>query len=659
MRLKFRTRQMLGFALVVAVMGSVTTWAGFSFLSKTIFKEAHLRVEMDLNSAWAAYRQEVAQLESAVSLAAQRASLHQNTRKSTRTDTNTYVLVSELEVARTRYGLDFLTLIGSDSIVVARSRAPYRSGDTALLDPLIVAAYQGKAGSGTVVVSEAYLRREGEALAELAYIPLVATERATPRTQVVEDRGLVLKAAVPILDAKEKVIAVVYGGILLNRKLELVDRISEAVFGDMTYEEKPVGTVTIFLWDVRIATNVIQLDRTRALGTRVSEEVYHIVLEQGKRFADRAFVVNDWYLSAYDPIRDPSDKVVGIIYVGLLEKKYLAYKSSLAVQFLGISFASLLLASLVAYYTSSTLRRPIHQLVTATRGLSSGDLSTRVNMTRASQETYELGTAFNSMAESLERRSQELEKASTELKRAYHEADEKNRAYLEMLGFVTHELKSPLASIVFAIESVRDKILGPTTPQQEAVLKSAANSADYLHNTIANYLNLSRIEEGVLKLELSDATFASDIIRPVVERLSETATDQQMTIDVAVPPTLRGRCDVGLVTAVFQNLLSNAIKYGRTGGKIRITGAQTADGCVFSLFNEGRGFSPQVGDKLFAKFFRWTDKEQDTRSGTGLGLFVTRRIVELHGGRIWAESEEGQWAKFSFLLGRNAGSPAP
>ena len=104
MRLKFRTRQMFGFALVVAVMGSVTTWAGFSFLSKTIFKEAHLRVEMDLNSAWAAYRQEVAQLESAVSLAAQRASLHQNTR----TDTNTSALVTELEAARTRYGLDFL-----------------------------------------------------------------------------------------------------------------------------------------------------------------------------------------------------------------------------------------------------------------------------------------------------------------------------------------------------------------------------------------------------------------------------------------------------------------------------------------------------------------------------------------------------------------------
>lgn len=646
MQLNFRTRQMLGFALVVGVMGSVTTWTGFSFLSKTIFKEAHLRVEMDINSAWSAYREEVAQLESAVSMSAQRASLHQGVQKTL----NKQAPAAELEVVRTRYGLDFLTLVRSDSVVVARSRAPYLSGDTVLFDPVLAEAFQGRIGSGTVVVPETFLRREGEALVALANIPLVVTERAVPRHQLVEDRGLVLMAAVPIFDSNEQVIAVVYGGILLNRKFELVDRIREAVFGDMTYENRPVGTVTVFLWDVRIATNVMQLDRTRALGTRVSEEVYHTVLEQGKRFADRAFVVNDWYLSAYDPIRDPNGQIVGIIYVGLLEKKYLAYKSSLATQFLGISFASLLLSAVVAFYLSNTLRRPIQQLVTAARELSTGNLSTRVNIRRASQETSELAAAFNSMAASLGKRSQELEQTTLETKKAYLEADEKNRAYLEMLGFVTHELKSPLASIVFAIESVRDGILGPITSQQEAVLKSAANSADYLHNTIANYLNLSRIEEGALKLELSEAAFVSEIIKPVLERLAETAADHQMTIDCAVSPSYRGRCDTGLLTAVFQNLLSNAIKYGRIGGKIEITGEQSTFGFTFSVFNEGRGFSPHVADKLFAKFFRWTDKEQDTRSGTGLGLFVTRRIIELHGGKIWAESEEGHWAKFTFTL---------
>jgi len=338
------------------------------------------------------------------------------------------------------------------------------------------------------------------------------------------------------------------------------------------------------------------------------------------------------------------------LYVGLLEKKYLAYKSSLATQFLAISFASLLLSVLVALYLSSTLRRPIQQLVTATRDLSAGNLGSRVNLKHASRETSELAAAFNSMADSLQKRNDELQNTSSELKKAYVSADEKNRAYLEMLGFVTHELKSPLASIVFAVQSVRDGILGSITKEQEAVLKSAINSADYLHATIANYLNLSRIEEGALILDLRETNFVADVITPVSERLAETASDRDMAIDCAIPPGYRGVCDVGLLTSVFQNLLSNAIKYGRDGGIIRIEAAQSPIGFTFSVYNEGRGFSPQVADKLFTKFFRWLDKEQDTRSGTGLGLFVTKRIVELHGGQILAESEYGRWARFTFTL---------
>jgi two-component system NtrC family sensor kinase len=644
--MKFRTRQFIGFALVVAVMGSVTTWAGFAFLSKTVIKEAYLRVEMDLNSAWSAYREELAQLESAVSLSVQHLALRQRDRKAS----SLPALQHELEDSRSRYGLDFLTLVNVDRTVLARSRSAYRIGDTVPSDAVMENGILGKAGSGAIVVEADMLAREGVGLAELAYIPLVETERAVPRRQLVEDRGIVLKAVVPIFDSTGGVNCVLCGGILLNRKFEFVDRIRKAVFGDLTYDGRPVGTVTVFLWDVRVATNVMQLDRTRALGTRVSEEVYRTVLEGGRRFANRAFVVNDWYLSAYDPILDPSNKIIGILYVGLLEQKYLAYKSDLAAQFLAISFASLILAALVAFYLSRSLRRPIEQLVGATRQLSSGALSTRVHITRASQETHELATAFNSMAESLEKRSRELQQTTAKMEKAFLEADERNRAYLEMLGFVTHELKSPLASIVFAIQSVRDGYLGSITKEQEEVLKSAMSSADYLRNTIANYLNLGRIEEGVLRLEPKEAAFVTDIINPVVERLAETAADQGMRVICTVPIEERGVCDVELISTVFQNLLSNAVKYGRRGEPIEISFERGHTGVTFSIFNKGRGFSPQAAEKLFTKFFRWTAAEKDTRSGTGLGLFVTKRIVELHGGRISADSIEGQWARFSFTL---------
>ncbi|TAM49188.1 MAG: HAMP domain-containing protein [Acidobacteria bacterium] len=647
-KLAFRTRLLLGFILVIGVVASVSTWTGFSFISRTVMKEAMLRAEMDLGAAWSAYETERTRVQVVVSMVSQSEAL----RSALRGAPASAALSSELDAFRRKYDVDFLTVVSGDARVLARSLPPFATGDEVKPNPIVGAALEGTASSGTVLLSRPELLREGESLAERAYIPIVYTERATPTDRTVEDRGMAIEAAIPVLDAGERVLGVVYGGVLLNRKFSLVDRIRNAAFGDRTYEGRPVGTVTIFLGDVRIATNVMLDAGTRALGTRISERVYDKVLRRGERFADRAFVVNDWYLSAYDPIRDPSGAVIGIIYVGLLEKQYLGYMSSLGLKYLGITFLSLALAAAIAIYLSSGFRRPILRLVRATRELSAGNLRTRVQIPHASREVTELAYAFNSMAEALEIRNNELRDASAALQKTYTEAEEKNRAYLEMLGFVTHELKSPLASIVFAIGSLRDRILGPLNADQQALLKAASISADYLRDTIANYLNLSRIEEGEMKLHLAEVRFCPDLIEPLLSRLTDLASDRGMRIVCDVPGNLVGVCDPGLVASVFQNLLSNAIKYGREGGEISVAAQPDDDGrsLRFSVWNEGEGFERGAGEKLFQKFSRLTSGGDDTKSGTGLGLFVSQRIIARHGGRIWAESEPGRWAEFIFTL---------
>jgi two-component system NtrC family sensor kinase len=647
-KLAFRTRLLLGFTLVVGIVAIVSTWAGMSFISQTVMKEAMVRVEMDLGTAWSAYDAERSRLQIVVSMASQ----NDFFRSVLRSGGAMNEIAWELGAFRRKYEIDFLTLVDGKGFVVGRSRQPFAVGDKVSPNPVIDSALQGRASSGTVLLSRQTLLLEGEALAERAYVPLVYTERATPTDRVVEDRGMVMEAAIPVLDATDHVLGVVYGGVLLNRKFNLVDRIRNTVFGDKLYEGKPLGTVTLFLGDVRIDTNVMLEAGTRALGTRVSEEVYDKVLRRGERFAARAFVVNDWYLSAYDPIRDPSGNIVGIIYVGLLEKKYLGYKSSLALQYLGITFLSLVLSAAVALYLSSGFRRPILQLLRATRDLSGGNLQAHVEVTRASREVTELAQAFNSMAAAMEAHTRELNEVSEAVKRAYREAEEKNRAYLEMLGFVTHELKSPLASIVFAIGSLRDHILGPLNADQQALLKAASVSADYLRDTIANYLNLSRMEEGELKLHLSEVHFRRDVIEPLLDRLSELAGDRRMRIVCDVSEEISGTCDPGLMASVFQNLLSNAIKYGREGGSIRVAAQAVGDknSLRFNVWNEGEGFERDAGEKLFQKFSRLTSGGDDTKAGTGLGLFVSQKIIEKHGGRIWAESEPGCWANFIFTL---------
>ncbi len=643
----YRWKLSLAFLAVIGIVALANTWMGFSFISSTVVKEAMLRVEMDLRAAWAACEDEMNRLQTIEGMASQRDALRAALGGGSRAAAE-----SDLESLRRRFELDFLTLADASGVVVARSLPPFASGDRLAANPVLAAGLAGRAARGALLLPAEALAEESGELAERARIPLVPTARAAPTERSVETRGLVLGAAFPILDAQDRVLGVLWGGTLLNRKLDLVDRIRDNVFGAKSYAGRPVGTVTLFLGDVRVATNVMLDAGTRALGTRVSREVGEQVLVRGERFADRAFVVNDWYLSGYEPIRDPSGEIIGIVYVGLLEKVYVGYKASLATQFLGVSLIAILVSFALAQVLAGSFRRPIQRLLVATRELANGNLAARVEPRRASRELVELTAAFNRMAEGLETRGRQLQEAHVAMHEAYLASEERNRAYLEMLGFVTHELKSPLASIVFAIASLRDHILGPLNPEQESLLKSAANSADYLHATIANYLNLARIEEGNLRLRRGDVRIGPEIVEPVVARLAEVAAEKGMRIATEIPDDLRAGADAQLLEAVFQNLVTNAVRYGREGGSIRISGghAEDARALRFAVRNDGEGFSAEAGERLFQKFSRLGRDGTDTKAGTGLGLFVSRQIVEKHGGRMWASSEPGRWAEFSFTL---------
>lgn len=646
MKLSLRNSQLFGYIIVVVLMGLFTIYSGLSFITETVLKEAKLKVQMDLNSAWTAYKEETALMQMGVSLVAQ----HEFLRSALKEKSKASRVSGLLNELKKKHKLDFLNLVNKDGIIVGTSGKAEAINRKVRYDPVIKQAFLGNVTSGTSIISRENLLLKSAELAEQAYIPILKTERAKPTTRSAEDRGMILETAVPILNEQNEVYGIVYGGILLNRRYDLVDRIRTTVFELDYFDGKPLGTVTIFLWDTRIATNVITADSVRAIGTLISDEVFTTVLEKGKRFADRAFVVNDWYLSAYDPIRDAENNIIGILYVGLLEKKYTAYGEELTIKFIGIGLIALLIAVLLANYFSSKVRKPILKLVEATRKISSGKLDTRVQGVDSNIEVSELATSFNSMAESLETDSKQLKEAAEKLQKAYVAADDKNRAYLEMLGFVTHELKSPLASIVFAIGSLRDRLLGPLNETQENVLKSSARSADYLNYTIANFLNLSRIEEGELKLKLSDVRLKENIIEPTINRLSEMAVDNKMEIDCYAPDNQRITCDPDLMTSVIQNLISNAIKYGRKGTKVKITSELKETDLRISVFNEGIGFSKDDKENMFTKFSRFSAVNYNTKSGTGLGLFVTKNIITKHGGNIWAESEQGKWAKFTFSI---------
>ena len=163
---------------------------------------------------------------------------------------------------------------------------------------------------------------------------------------------MVLKSAYPVIDFNGEVLGVLTGGVLLNCNYEIVDRIKNIVFKDGQYKGKAIGTATIFLGDLRISTNVMDREGNRAIGTRVSREVYEHVLGKGLPWIQRAFVVDDWYITAYEPIQDIQDKTVGILYVGMLESKYAMMKERLILLFFFFSMSGMLIALTVSFILS-------------------------------------------------------------------------------------------------------------------------------------------------------------------------------------------------------------------------------------------------------------------------------------------------------------------
>ncbi len=237
-----------------------------------------------------------------------------------------------------------------------------------------------------------------------------------------------------------------------------------------------------------------------------------------------------------------------------------------------------------------------------------------------------------------------------------------NRAYMEMLAFVAHELKSPVASMVMQARAVADGYLGPVEPRQKEELERMIAKGGHLLGVVREYLDLSRLETGGPALRArAEVDWAETVLAPSLEIVRPQAEAKRMRVELPEGASPLVECDPDLLRIVMVNLLANAVKYGFLGGGIRVT-AGVADGALrVAVRNDGPGFPPEQRDRLFRRFSRLQTPELLKEKGTGVGLYTCWRIVGLHGGRIAAESQAGSWAEFSFTIPQPlpAGAPAP
>lgn len=636
-----RTKLFKAFAALVILFGAVSAIFSIKMVRSRVVEEAQNQVRLNLNGAWAVYHSQQQKISTVLQLLASKNDLLEAAR--TRAWDNPELL-SRLEALRIKFDLDYLSITDADGRVTQRAAPPYRAGDYRRANPAIARACQGETVSGASILTEDELRQEADGLAERACLQLEPAPQSRPLSRTVENRGLVLQSAVPIMHAS-RVIGVIYGGILLNRNEALVDQIREVVYKNETYQNRPLGSATVFLDDIRICTTLRLPNGNRALGTRAEREVAARVLDNGQPWIGRACVINDCFLTAYDPIQDERGRTIGMLYVGMLEKPFRDLQRGIIWRYALLFMVFISIALVTAFTTANRLARPIHRLVNAAKSVMGGTYPAPVAGGQACRETGALVHAFNQMTAALRERESKLQDANESLQAI-------NRNYMEMLGFVAHELKSPVGTILNYVYLLNEGKLGGLTEKQSRAVKNIDGNIKLVLEMIRHYLNLSRIENNELQPNCERVDAGEDVLKPLLEAYDPEIKAHQITLDNRVPPHTMVLSDLNMTREVFENLISNAIKYGRAGGALVIDARPKPDAMMeFCVRNDGEGIPADKLGLLFRKFSRLeTSRGIRHQKGTGLGLFITRNIVEAHGGSITVESVPDQWTAFRFTL---------
>ena len=624
----------------------MTLTLGTRLEHRTIIGLAQAKVRHDLASAWMVYNEKLNDIRDIVMANVSRESLQHLLKMNDRK-----TLFKYLERVKRDFNLDVLTLTDAQGKVIIRADRTGRNGDDQSMDPLVSKALSGQTVAATQLIPKELLK-ESEPLAEQAFLKIIPTPKAAPAAQAYVEDGMMLKAAAPLFDEDQSLLGSLYGGVLLNKNYTLVDRIKELVFKDEKYKGVEIGTATIFQHDLRISTNVKKDDGTRAVGTHISQEVNQAVLKEGRTWTDRAFVVNDWYISAYEPIRNINHDIIGILYVGMLERPYIDLRNNVMVTFTGIAVLCVIILLIMLFFITSTIIRPLQDMVGATNKIAHGDLSHKVRI--------EFQDEFGQLAQSFNHMTDELKKANTKLmqwgKTLEKRVEERTQELLEMqnsmiqsgkmasLGKmaagVAHEINNPLTSIIINAHLLMEKAeKGSSTYENLCMI---AEETTRCSDIVKGLLEFSR--QSPPQKNLVDV---NDLLTHTVGILENQAAFQNIIIRKKLGKNLPAvEVDINKIKQVFWNLMINAAEAMPEGGTLTITSrlSDSKELLDIGFKDTGIGIPEEHLNKLYDPFF--TTKSR----GTGLGLAMIYGIVQQHGGRVDVESEVSMGSIFTISL---------
>jgi two-component system NtrC family sensor kinase len=513
-------------------------------------------------------------------------------------------------------------------------------------------------------------------LAKRAEVPILSQERG------LETRGLVSRTVIPVYNRFNDLIGFLDGGLLLNNSTVLVDQIRDLIYPSSNDRLRPVGTLTLFLSDLRVSTNVpLDSDHRlgRAIGSKVSTEVSEQVLSHGEQWVGQAYVYDAWYITAYQPIKDQYDNVIGMLYTGYLMWPFVkAYITNIAEVSL-MTLLLLMISGVMVYRGSRDLFRPIERIHKVVKLVQLGK-EKRIGPLGLdnAHELAQLAKQFDNMLDALQDRKIELKNAAAQLECKVQErtaslrdkteelemhiqllnqtrdkliVHEKLSALGELTAGIAHEINNPTAVILGNIELIQFE-LGEDANRVQEEIDAIHAQIDRIRNITRSLLQYSR--QGGVQDEIT-----WQHVNPIIDEsitLVKTGTKKR---DIEFVTDLQAHTSVEInrhqLLQILVNLQMNAIHAMNGQGKLLVTSEDWVEngairGAVIHVADEGCGIKPENISRIFSPFY--TTK----REGTGLGLSVSQSILSQTGGELKVESEWGKGSVFSIYLPNKAES---
>ena len=636
--ISLRAKITISFVLIVVLGTAISTLIGSRIVTRAMLNEARKQIRHGLNAAGVVYDARLESIRKSIAGAAQTELLAVALGSG-----NKGALPGVLARIRDENQLQFLAFVEAKSRSVVRA-SQAAGGQTDAGSPpvpdFINSAMSGKVTAGTELLGLEALIREDPALADRARIAVLPDQA---RQAAASDIGeaMVLIAAAPV-NTSSGSRGVLYGGILLNRNDDMITEINDSVFGIREYANGTAGIVSIFLKDVRVATNILGASGQRELGTRIAADIRSAVLLQGKPYYGGAHLAGSWHLTACRPIRDHGNRIVGILGLAIPEKPFLAVRTSMMLTFLLVAGTGVLVVLGITYFITRSMILPLEEIVRASNRIAAGDLDQAVSIT-SRDEIGILANSFNKMQASIKAMKLELEEWGRTLEEKVDKRTEElvavqtQMAQSEKLASigrlaagVAHEINNPLAGVLtfsmLALEDCDDD--HPLKQSLEVIVKQTLRCRD----TVKGLLDFARQSNTAPSI-----TEVNTVVDKTLQLLENQTIFQNIrtvrNFDPILPHVL---IDAGQLQQVIMNIVINAADAMEENGVLTIEtcrAPQTPD-ILIRISDTGKGIPEDILPLIFEPFF--TTKK--VGKGTGLGLAIVHGIVTRAGGTIEASS---------------------